>query len=45
MKKTALLFLVLMIAVTLAGCFPGGGTYGPQEPAGFFSGVSIGVTL
>jgi hypothetical protein len=27
------------ILATFSGCFPGGSTYSPQEPAGFFSGV------
>ena len=30
---------VALVFVTLSGCFPGGGSYSPQEPAGFFSGV------
>ena len=30
---------VALLFVTLSGCFPGGGSYSPQEPAGFFSGV------
>ncbi|HLF15551.1 MAG TPA: hypothetical protein VI932_11750 [Bacteroidota bacterium] len=27
------------LALALNGCFPGGGTYAPFEPAGFFSGI------
>jgi hypothetical protein len=36
-----LVFLVFCAAIlaTFSGCFPGGSTYSPQEPAGFFSGV------
>lgn len=39
MKNLLLLTSLLAIALTLNGCFPGGGTYGPMEPAGFFSGI------
>ena len=31
--------LVASLAILLCGCFPGGGSYSPREPAGFFSGV------
>lgn len=34
-----ILLLCVVTAVTLSGCFPGGGTYSSNEPAGFFSGV------
>lgn len=30
---------VVLALVTMTGCFPGGGSYSPFEPAGFFSGV------
>jgi hypothetical protein len=36
------MFAVIVIAsiiVMFSGCFPGGSSYSPQEPAGFFSGV------
>lgn len=35
---TIVLFLALTI-ILLAGCLPGTAHYGPQRPAGFFSGV------
>jgi hypothetical protein len=41
-SKSALLLAILpasLVIITLSGCFPGGGSYSPQEPAGFFSGV------
>jgi hypothetical protein len=31
--------ITLAVVFALAGCFPGGGSYPPGEPAGFFSGV------
>jgi hypothetical protein len=31
--------LVASLAIFFCGCFPGGGSYSPHEPAGFFSGV------
>jgi hypothetical protein len=39
--RTCVVFTVVgvLLALALAGCFPGGSTYSPQEPAGFFSGV------
>jgi hypothetical protein len=40
MKHPAIsLLLVCAGGVLFAGCFPGGGSYSPIEPAGFFSGV------
>jgi hypothetical protein len=39
MKNLLLALPLLMLAFILSGCFPGGGSYGPMEPAGFFSGV------
>jgi len=39
MKTTLLVLSILSLALLLAGCFPGAGSYGPTEPAGFFSGV------
>jgi len=29
----------ILLIVVFAGCFPGGGTSGPADPAGFFTGV------
>jgi polyferredoxin len=37
--KTILFAPLVLVMLTCAGCFPGGSTYSPQEPAGFFSGV------
>jgi hypothetical protein len=31
--------IALVAVLALAGCFPGGGSYPPAEPAGFFSGI------
>ncbi len=39
MKKTIALLFVFLVLFTLSGCFPGGGTYSSQEPAGFFTGI------
>jgi len=39
MQRKILLFSVLTTALLLSGCFPGGGSYSSNEPAGFFSGV------
>ena len=33
------LLLCGLAVLTVSGCFPGGNTYSPSEPAGFFSGV------
>jgi hypothetical protein len=39
--KSAIIKVLIIAALTmvLAGCFPGGHSYTPQEPAGFFSGI------
>ena len=34
-----LISLFLVFALSFVGCFPGGGSYSAQQPAGFFSGV------
>jgi len=41
MKKRIILICILLLATTLllTGCIPGGGTYTPDSPAGFFWGV------
>lgn len=39
MKTFSLIIPALLLAFVAAGCFPGGGTHSPFEPAGFFSGV------
>ena len=38
-KIMAFIGVAALLAVTLSGCFPGGGKYSILEPAGFFSGV------
>ena len=37
--KLLLPILLLLTLIFLSGCFPGGGTYDRQSPAGFFSGI------
>lgn len=39
MKKTLLLLLLVLLAVSLTGCVPGDGSYTQEDPAGFFWGV------
>lgn len=39
MKQLLIILLIVMSTFWLAGCFPGGGSYSRQDPAGFFSGV------
>jgi len=39
MKKGPVLLTAAVLAVVLAGCFPGTSTYTLREPAGFFSGI------
>jgi hypothetical protein len=39
MKQLLFILLVAMSSLWLTGCFPGGGSYSRQDPAGFFSGV------
>ena len=34
-----MLFVLPILSVAMCGCFPGGGTSSPSEPAGFFTGV------
>jgi hypothetical protein len=38
-KSMMVCFFIVLIIVSISGCFPGGSTYSSQEPAGFFSGV------
>lgn len=38
-KKVVGILLMTFAVILLAGCFPGGGTNGPEDPAGFFKGV------
>ena len=38
-NKLSALCVVVLVVVTFGGCFPGGGSYSAQAPAGFFSGV------
>lgn len=37
-NRTGILLAALLL-LTLSGCFPGGGTNGPDDPAGFFKGI------
>jgi hypothetical protein len=37
--KHHVLLLSIVLSMLLCGCFPGGGTSSPNEPAGFFMGV------
>ena len=41
MKKRILVAFLLTVGVMVlfTGCVPGGGSYGPQNPAGFFWGI------
>lgn len=39
MKKILPFLLIVMLMTLFAGCFPGGGSYTPDDRAGFFSGV------
>lgn len=39
MKLKVVLPVLLIFALSFSGCFPGGGTYDRQSPAGFFSGI------
>lgn len=39
MRKLVLSLSVVLLMIMFAGCFPGGGSYSPDDRAGFFSGV------
>lgn len=39
MKKSLLLIILILLAVSLTGCVPGDGSYTQEDPAGFFWGV------
>jgi hypothetical protein len=39
MKDHAALLFLLLCAVLMAGCFPGGGHATPDDRAGFFTGI------
>ncbi len=39
MKPLPIIIPALTLAFVAGGCFPGGGSWSPFEPAGFFSGV------
>jgi len=39
MNKLLLIVLVMCMALSLGGCFPGGSHYSSSEPAGFLSGI------
>ena len=38
-QKYTILAILIVLSVGLSSCLPGGGSYPPNEPAGFFSGV------
>jgi hypothetical protein len=38
-RRVAAIVLSALLVLTLAGCFPGGGTNTPADPAGFFKGI------
>lgn len=38
-KIIALIFVLIIMALTLTSCLPGDGSYTAKSPAGFFSGV------
>jgi polyferredoxin len=38
-RHLLLLFLLLILAASFFGCFPGGGHATPEAPAGFFTGI------
>jgi hypothetical protein len=38
-RSLALVTLSFLLLTLLAGCFPGGGSHSPTDPAGFFTGV------
>jgi polyferredoxin len=38
-KKLAGVLLIAFAAILFDGCFPGGGTNTPADPAGFFKGI------
>ena len=39
MTKLILGSTLLALIILVSGCFPGGGSHSPFEPAGFFSGI------
>jgi hypothetical protein len=38
-RRILVVLSLLLFLFLLAGCFPGGGTNSPEEPAGFFKGI------
>ncbi len=38
-NKIGLFSVILLTCLLLTSCLPGGGSYAPDDPAGFFSGV------
>jgi hypothetical protein len=38
-NRVAAIMASVLAVLFLSGCFPGGSSYSPGEPAGFFSGV------
>ncbi len=39
MKSFTVMLVLVIIAVSMTGCFPGGGSYATDHRAGFFSGI------
>ena len=39
MRRTGGFLLLALLVLFFAGCFPGGGTNTPADPAGFFKGI------
>jgi hypothetical protein len=38
-RRLCVLLLLAVFILSLSGCFPGGGTNSPADPAGFFKGI------
>ncbi len=39
MKNFKIVCFIIFISIVFTSCLPGGGSYNPAEPAGFFSGI------
>lgn len=38
-KSVVLIYVFIVLTLLLTACLPGGGSYSPIKPAGFFSGI------